>query len=163
MSEVKDVMMDVSDAPVRRRGRGRRSRKMVSQVDHIESQVEKVDSKVDSKVQPKIEKAKQAIILAPAPKIPKVLLVPKGIEKKPVKAQRNTYKARKIRVVIDNTAKTQKKRHKVLTDIDAMKDDELRAAAVLAKLSRPETVAKVPIALLKQLMKDYRILRGQLI
>jgi hypothetical protein len=43
--------------------------------------------------------------------------------------------------------------------IESMTEDQVRAAAVNAKLSRRETVAKVPIGLLRQMLKDYQSMR----
>jgi hypothetical protein len=76
-------------------------------------------------------------------------------------AVKKTFRARKVRVTIDNTAKTHKRRRVVLGKIDDMTDAQVRDAAVRAKLSRAETVAKAPIALLRQMVKDYLTLRGQ--
>lgn len=103
------------------------------------------------------------VVIAPAKKKPaKVLLVPKAAGAKPVRpAVKKTFKARKVRVTIDNTAKTHKRRRLVLGKIDDMNDAQVRDAAVRAKLSRAETVAKAPIALLRQMVKDYLTLRGQ--
>jgi hypothetical protein len=42
---------------------------------------------------------------------------------------------------------------------DALSEDQVRAAAVNAKLSRRETVEKVPIGLLRQMLKDYQSMR----
>ncbi len=103
------------------------------------------------------------VILAPArTKVSKVLLIPKGATK-PKPMHRKTFKAKRVQVVIDNTKKTQTRRNKVVADIDSMSEETLRAAAVSAKLSKAETVAKVPLPLLRQLMKDYRMMRGQLV
>ena len=153
--------------------RKRRTRKSKSDDTVVEKAVEaktSVEAKPEAKpviqvkpVEPKlIQKPKpQTLILAPAKKTPKVMLVPK--EQKKVIAPRKTFKARNVKVVIDNTAKTQKRRRKVLADIDSMSEETLRETAVNAKLSRAETVAKVPLPLLRQLLKDYRMLRGLLV
>ena len=103
------------------------------------------------------------VIIAPAKKKPtKVLLVPKTAGVRPVRpVLKKTFRARKIRVTIDNTAKTHKRRRVVLGKIDDMTDAQVRDAAVRAKLSRAETVAKAPIGLLRQMVKDYLTLRGQ--
>ena len=103
------------------------------------------------------------VILAPAKKKPtKVLLVPKTAGVRPVRPiLKKTFRARKVRVTIDNTAKTHKRRRVVLGKIDDMTDAQVRDAAVRAKLSRAETVAKAPIGLLRQMVKDYMTLRGQ--
>jgi hypothetical protein len=102
------------------------------------------------------------IVLAPAKKVPKVLLVPKGIEK-PKPIARKTFRAKRIQMVIDNSAKTQKKRRKVLTEIDSMTDDQVRAAAVASKIYTKEAAAKLPLPLLKSLMKDFRMMKGLLV
>lgn len=108
------------------------------------------------------------VVIAPAKKKPaKVMFVPK--EKKAATPghgrviPKKTFKAKRVRVVIDNTAKTQKHRTQVLGRIDAMSEDQLRGAAVSARLSRRETVAKVPIDLLRQMLKDYQSMRGNML
>jgi hypothetical protein len=108
------------------------------------------------------------VVIAPAKKKPaKVMFVPK--EKKAAVPghsrviPKKTFKAKRVRVVIDNTAKTQKHRTQVLGRIDAMSEDQLRGAAVSARLSRRETVAKVPIDLLRQMLKDYQSMRGNML
>ena len=106
--------------------------------------------------------AAPVVVIAPAKKRPaKVTFVPKAaaISKKPV--VKKTFRARKVRVTIDNTAKTHKRRRHVLGKIDDMTDVQVREAAVRAKLSRAETVAKAPIGLLRQMVKDYYTMRGQ--
>ena len=73
---------------------------------------------------------------------------------------KKTFRARKVRVTVDNSAKTVKRRRSVLSKIDAMTEEQLRAKAVAIKLSRPETVAKVPVQLLRQMIKDTYTMRG---
>jgi hypothetical protein len=68
-----------------------------------------------------------------------------------------------VRVIIDNTAKTQKKRRQTMQRIDALTDEQVRQTCLEAKLSRKETVAKVPIGLLRQMLKDYQTMRGSLL
>ena len=165
MDGEKEVTMDVKESR-----RKRRTRKSKLDDTVVEKDVEtktSVDAKPEVKQVAKfeakpIQKPKpQTLILAPAKKAPKVMLVPK--EQKKVMAPRKTFKVRNLKVVIDNTAKTQKRRRKVLADIDSMSEETLRETAVTAKLSRAETVAKVPLPLLRQLLKDYRMLRGLLV
>ena len=108
------------------------------------------------------------VVIAPPKKKPiRVLLVPsKAATNAPVKKlsiARKTYKAKCVRVVIDNTAKTQKKRRQTMQRIDALTDEQVRQACLDAKLSRKETVAKVPIGLLRQMLKDYQTMRGSLL
>ena len=105
------------------------------------------------------------VVLAPPKKKPaKLLFVPKH---KVIPGHRiaaaKTFKARRVSVTIDNTAKTQKRRTQTLQRVEGMSDDQLRAAAVAAKLSRRETVAKVPSDLLRQMLKDYYMMRGMLV
>ena len=107
------------------------------------------------------------VVIAPPKKRPaKLLLVPSA--KSPtatsrVAALQKTFKAHRVRVLIDNTAKTQKRRRQTLQAVDAMTEEQLRAAAIAARLSRRETVEKVPVELLRQMMKDYRMMRGMLL
>jgi hypothetical protein len=108
------------------------------------------------------------VVLAPAKKKPvRVMLVPKGKEGVPSGIKRmqhkKTFKAKRVRVTIDNTAKTVKRRRQVMQRVDAMSDEQVREAAVGAKLSRRDSVAKVPATLLRQMMKDYQSMRGMLL
>jgi hypothetical protein len=105
---------------------------------------------------------KPVVVLAPPKKkVPKVMLVPKGGPSvKPV--LKKTFKAKKIKVLINNTAKTQKQHRSIIEDVDAMTDDQVRAAACAAKLSRRETVSKAPITLLRQMIKDLQLMKKQL-
>jgi hypothetical protein len=95
------------------------------------------------------------------------MLVPKGKEGVPSGIKRmqhkKTFKAKRVRVTIDNTAKTVKRRRQVMQRVDAMSDEQVREAAVGAKLSRRDSVAKVPATLLRQMMKDYQSMRGMLL
>lgn len=100
------------------------------------------------------------VVLAPAKKKTKVMFVPKG---KGPKVARKTFKAKRVHVTIDNTEKTRKRQRQVLGRVDAMTDDQLRAAAVGAKLSRRESVAVVPATLLRQMLKDYQTMKGNLL
>jgi hypothetical protein len=110
-------------------------------------------------------------VIAPAKKkLAKVMLVPKatvgaitpGVKPaRPVVAK--TFKAKRVHLTIDNTARTVKRRRLELGKIDAMTDEQVRDAAVMARLAKRETVAKAPPALLRQMLKDYRTMRGQLL
>jgi len=107
------------------------------------------------------------VVIAPPKKKPtRILLVPSkvtpGVVKK-VPLVRKTYTAKRVRLIIDNTAKTQKKRRQTMQRIDALTDEQVRRACLDAKLSRKETVAKVPIGLLRQMLKDYQTMRGSLL
>jgi len=109
------------------------------------------------------------VVIAPPKKKPiRVLLVPSKVTatNTPVRKMsivRKTYKAKCVRVIIDNTAKTQKRRRQTMQRIDALTDEQVRQACLDAKLSRKETVAKVPIGLLRQMLKDYQTMRGSLL
>jgi len=104
----------------------------------------------------------QTVILAPPKKkLAKVMLIPKSktVVGKVRVHPKKTFKAKRVRVTIDNTAKTIKHRRTVMEKIEAMTEDQVRAAAVAAKLSRRETVAKVPSGLLRQMLKEYQPMR----
>jgi hypothetical protein len=107
------------------------------------------------------------VVIAPPKKRPAKLVLVPGQRPTPLAARtaalQKTFKAHKVRVLIDNTAKTQRRRRQTLQAVDAMTSDQLRAAAVGARLSRRETVEKVPIDLLRQMLKDYRMMRGMLV
>ena len=108
--------------------------------------------------------AKPQIVIAPPKKKPaKVMLVPKKIGSPLVVRPQKTFKAKRVRVVIDNTAKTQKRRRLTLQEVESLSEEDLRLEAVRARLSKPETVAKVPVDLLRQMLKDYRMMRGMLL
>jgi len=109
---------------------------------------------------PEKPKTPQTIILAPAK--PKVMLVTKEVKK--VKSNpRKTFKARKLQVIIDNSAKTQTRRKKVVADIDSMSDEKIRELAVASKIYTKEAAAKLPMTILKPLMKDYKMMKGLLL
>ena len=158
---VKEVTMDVTTKGSKKRRRRIRKETMSTiEKDHTEP-VKAPNPEPVRSVQPLSKGPPQTVILARS-KVSKILLVPKGTTK-PKPVHRKTFKAKRIHVVIDNTKKTQTRRNKVVADIDSMSEETLRAAAVSAKLSKAETVAKVPLHLLRQLMKDYRMMRGQLV
>jgi hypothetical protein len=106
---------------------------------------------------------KPVVVIAPAKKKPaKLMLVPKGkAGSRP--ALKKTFKAKRVCVTIDNTATTRKHRQAVLQKVDSMSTDQLRAAAVAARLSRRESVAKVPEKLLRQMVRDYQTMKGMLL
>jgi hypothetical protein len=180
--EVKEVQMDVAQegggggTRKRRGGRRRRTRAAAEvQEGGAEVGVERVEAPAPAPVgkelapvqtggaraaPPAAKKlAAPVVVIAPAKKKPaKVMLVPKSTAPRPV--AKKTFKARKVRVTMDNTTKTVKRRRSVLGRIDTMTDEQVRAKAVAIKLSRPETVAKAPAALLRQMVKDYYTMRG---
>ena len=177
-SSEKSVVMDVKE---KRGSRRRRASRKAKEDDGVESPAGTVVTK-DHTVNPTVVAlpgpgvvaktktvAQQGGILAspkvvlapPKPKAPKVMLVPKGLRPK-LKLPEKTFKAKRVALTIDNTVKTHKRRKAVMAHIDAMTEDQVRAAAVAARLSRRETVAKAPIGLLRQMVKDYRSLRGLL-
>lgn len=109
--------------------------------------------------------AQKVVIAPPKKRPPKLLLVPGAKTHAAARAAalQKTFKAHKVRVLIDNTAKTQRRRRQTLQAVEAMTESQLRDAAVAARLSRRETVEKVPIPLLRQMLKDYRMMRGMLL
>jgi hypothetical protein len=110
--------------------------------------------------------AAPTVVIAPAKKKPaKIMLVPKSkMGSAPHRlAIKKTFKAKRVCVTIDNTAKTRKHRQAVLQKVDSMSADQLRAAAVAARLSRRESVAKVPEKLLRQMVRDYQTMKGMLL
>ena len=147
--------------------KGRRRRRTRKAIETDSTMVEKDSEPIKTEgTHPTDSKSKVPvkIVLAPAKKVPKVLLVPKGVEKeKPKPVARKTFRAKKIHMVIDNSAKTQKKRRNVLTEIDSMTDEQVRAAAVSSKIYTKEAAAKLPLPLLKSLMKDFRMMKGLLV
>ena len=188
---IKEVQMDIlaEEGGARRRGRRRRTRKGAVSASSEESGpvVEKEAAAVAPvKGSGPVVKQKVAVPLVVAPVIPpKVVIAPPkkkaarvlliaakpsglvagkpvaGILKKDI--QRKTFRTKHVRLVIDNTAKTQKRRRQTLQKIDALTDEQVRQACLDAKLSRKETVAKVPIGLLRQMLKDYQTMRGNLL
>jgi hypothetical protein len=172
-ADVKEVAMDAPHEDGTRKRRRRRGRRSTSKQD-VESDatvVEKADAPAEAP-KPAVTKPAAAaatpakppvVVLAPAKKkTPKVMLVPKRIASA-VKTVKKPFKAKRVHVVIDNTAKTQKRRRQTMQRVDAMTDDQVRATAVGSKLAKRETVAKVPVALLRQMVKDYYMMRGMLL
>ena len=118
--------------------------------------------------QPQQQHPPKVIIAPPKKKPVKIMLVPKkpgvagAATAAPVRPPKK-FTARRVHVTIDNTSKTQKRRRMTIQRIDALTETQLQEAAVLAKLSRAETVKKVPADLLRQMLKDYHMMRGALI
>ena len=98
------------------------------------------------------------IVLAPAKKKAKIMLVSK---KGPVATimPPKTFKAKRIRVTIDNTARTLKRRRQVLRSVDSLTEEQLREQAVKFGLSRTDSVKKAPTDLLRKMLKDYYAMR----
>ena len=170
MSDVKEIQMDVPHEGGSRTSRKRRARKAratrnadTEVADTVVTKTMDVPTVPKVAEAPKVAVAAPKIILAPPKKKPaKVMLVPKG--KTVVRTvPRKTFRAKRVKVVIDNTAATRKHRHGVLAKVDALTDDQIRAAAVHARLSRRESVAKAPIGLLRQMVKDYQTMKGMLL
>jgi len=163
-AEVKEIQMDVPLEGGRRSRKGKRTagaRRTRVATAEPPTVVMKDDHKAVAVVVPTVQSP--TVVIAPAKKKPaKIMLVAKG--KAVVRTvPRKTFKAKSVKVTIDNTAKTQKHRKAVLAKVDTMTDDQIRAAAVQARLSRRETVAKVPIGLLRQMVKDYQTMKGMLL
>jgi hypothetical protein len=191
--DIKEVAMDVASAPQeggggtrKRRGRRRRTQKggadeeeaLVSTQATVEKEgatatpVAPTTIAAPAPVQTggaAIKKKTPVVVIAPAKKKPaKLLLVPKAgaAAATPAKHRvvpKKTFKAKRVRVIIDNTAKTIKRRRQILGQVDAMTEDQLRAAAVQARLARRDSVAAVPKDLLRQMVRDYQTMRGALL
>ena len=187
-AQVKEVIMDVGEegedlqvggASTRRRRRVRRRRHTQKSGDAevtTESGSAVAVDKIDSstvvavaapasgapaiKKSPAVVPAPKVIIAPPKKKLAKIVLIPKTNAHHAVARPQKTFKAKRVRLTIDNTAKTQKKRRMTLARVDAMTDEQLRETAVATKLSRIETVKKVPVDLLRQMLKDYYTMRG---
>ena len=166
----KEIVMDVKEGSKRRKSRRRKAPATPSsEGDDGPTLVTKDGAEAAKKPAPapapvsvvSLVKKPVVVIAPPKKKIPKVMLVPKGKPTvKPV--VKKTFKAKNIKVVINNTAKTQKQHRSVVEDVEAMTDDQIRAAACAAKLSRRETVTKAPITLLRQMVKDYQLMKKML-
>jgi hypothetical protein len=187
---IKEVQMDIltEEGGARRRGRRRRTRKgavSVSLPSDDGGGCAVVEKETAAPVKGPVVKQKvvapvvvpvippKVVIAPPKKKVARVLLIaakPSGlVAGKPVAGilkkdiQRKTFRTKHVRLVIDNTAKTQKRRRQTLQKIDALTDEQVRQACLDAKLSRKETVSKVPIGLLRQMLKDYQTMRGNLL
>ena len=189
---IKEVQMDylAEEGGARRRGRRRRTRKGSVTASSPSDDgggcavVEKEAAALTASVKGPVVKQKvvapvvqvippKVVIAPPKKKVARVLLIAAkpsglvagkpapGILKKDI--QRKTFRTKHVRLVIDNTAKTQKRRRQTLQKIDALTDEQVRQACLDAKLSRKETVSKVPVGLLRQMLKDYQTMRGNLL
>jgi len=168
-ADTKEVVMDVEQGVQRPRKRraARRTKKADTSSDTV---VEKATDVPQAKVSETTVAAKpvtkpvvkpapiiqQKVVLQPKKKPAKLLLVPHTSKR----MTKKIFKARRIRMHIDNTAKTQKKQRQFNHRIEAMSDAQVREAVVAAKLARIETLAKAPISLLKGMLRDYHMLRG---
>lgn len=177
--EYKEVSFDIAavegatgGGTRRRRGRGRKTAKAQSGgAETAAVGVDKADSVAPAPAPAPVVKelapiqgggGAAVVVIAPPKKKPaKLMLVPKGKTGKP--ALKKTFKAKRVCVTIDNTATTRKRRQAVIQRVDAMTTDQLRAAAVAARLSRRESVAKVPESLLRQMVRDYQTMKGMLL
>jgi hypothetical protein len=163
----KEIVMDVKERGAKKRKSRRRKAAALSEDDVGPTTVTKdgaseIVKPVTAPTTTVSLVKKPVVVLAPPKKkIPKVMLVPKGKPSvKPV--VKKTFKAKNVKVTINNTAKTQKQHRSVVEDVDAMTDDQIRAAACAAKLSRRETVTKAPITLLRQMIKDLQLMKKML-
>jgi len=167
MSE-KEVIMDVKEGGAKARTRRRRRGARAAGDGNEPATVTKTGADVTiapvsapASVSAKAVKKPVVVLAPPKKKVPKVMLVPKGKPTvKPV--LKKTFKAKRVAVTINNTAKTQKQHRSIVEDVDSLTDDQVRAAACSAKLSRRETVGKVPITLLRQMIKDLQLMKKML-
>jgi len=150
------------------RGRRRRTRKSPEQLPgrstDASATTATVTKKPDTVVVEKTSKQKPIVVLSPPrKKTARILLVSAKTEKadpKHVSERRKTFRAKRVTVTIDNTAKTAKRKNLLMKQVDGLTQEQLREAIVTAKLARRETVAKVPEKLLRQMLKDYQSIRG---
>lgn len=164
----------------RRRGRGTRSQKGGDVEGEEGIGVEKVSVPSVPATQPaapttqpvvgvqQTAGAAPKVVLSPAKKKPaKVMLVPRShsaaASASGHRLSNKTFKAKRFRLTIDNSAKTVKRRRQLLGRVDAMTDDQIRDAAVQAKLTRRESVARAPVPLLRQMIRDYQTMKGMLL
>jgi len=189
-AEIKDIVMDVREKKGRKSRRRRRTPDIEETEFTKDEQVTEQESKQESKQKPKQESKQESkqkpksksnpnpnpkpspnpvispksVLAPPKKKAAKVVLVPKTeAGPKPVRpAVRKTYSAKALNIVIDNSHKTRKRRRAMLNQVELMTDEQVRDAAVNAGLSRRETVAKAPIGLLRQMVKDIQIMKGRL-
>jgi hypothetical protein len=185
--EIKEVQMDVPQegggGKTRRRQRARRTKKQRSgdeESTHAVT-VEKTVSASETVIPPPLPQIIKApvvkqlnpnptpkpiagpvVVLSPAKKKAKVMLVSKKATALSVigpVVPPKTFKAKRIRVTIDNTARTQKRRRQVLRSVDSLSEEQLREQAVKFGLSRTDSVKKAPIDLLRKMLKDYYAMR----
>jgi hypothetical protein len=168
MSE-KEVVMDVKEGGAKARTRRRRRGARAAGDGNEPTTVTKTGADITIAPAPaapasasaKVVKKPVVVLAPPKKKVPKVMLVPKGKPTvKPV--PKKTFKAKRVAVTINNTAKTQKQHRSIVEDVDSLTDDQVRAAACSAKLSRRETVGKAPITLLRQMIKDLQLMKKML-
>jgi len=157
----KEVVMEVKEGGAKTRRRRRKSAPATGAVEA--TMVTKADAVPKPVVPPVATVSKKPVVILAPPKkkVPKVMLVPKS-KSVPAVNLKKTFRAKRVAVTINNTAKTQKQHRGIVENVDAMTDDQVRAAACAAKLSRRETVGKAPITLLRQMIKDYQLMKKML-
>jgi hypothetical protein len=168
MADIKEIVIrsseyensaDGAEMQYREKGRRRRTRKVQ---ENIPSQPTPV--KQDTVVVEKTSKQKPIVVLSPPrKKTARILLVSSKTTKdepKKIPDRRKTFRAKRVTVTIDNTAKTAKKKYLLMKHVDSLTEEQLRETVVAAKLVRKESVAKVPEKLLRQMLKDYQSIRG---
>ena len=189
MTDIKEVVIrsssdyensaDSAEIPYREKGRRRRTRKVREDIPSMPSlhslhslpsqqsqsqHSQPTSAKQDTIVVEKTSKQKPIVVLAPPrKKTARILLVSSKTTKdepKKIADRRKTFRAKRVTVTIDNTAKTAKKKYLLMKHVDSLTEEQLREAVVAAKLVRKESVAKVPEKLLRQMLKDYQSIRG---
>ena len=183
MSDLKEIIFKTNEHSdeFKREKRKRRTRKAHDSLQNpsysesqsepkSESQPPKSIIKKETVVVEKTTKQKPIVVLSPPrKKVARILLV-SGKKDKTEKNgisdlrkaldHRKTFRAKKITVTIDNTAKTAKKKYLLMKQVEELSGSQLQEAAIAAKLSRRESVAKVPEKLLRQMLKDCQSIRG---
>ena len=144
---IKEVSMDL---PVS----GKRKRRRTKKAD-----VQQADTRVERTIVNKeIPATPQKIVLAPPkPKHAKVLLVPKDVKQtKPHTRKQFVSK----RFLLNRSPKLETRRRKILAEIDTLPDEKVRDLAVSSNIFTAEAVKKVPIKLVRSVIKDCKMIKG---
>jgi len=167
MSDVKEISVTSDPKTTTRKRRGKKQVPAVSATTKTPvSAVTKTPVPPAPPAPPAPPVSAPVVILAPRkPKPAKLVLVPKSKSKRIVTSRTipSSFRATRVRLVIDNSNKTQKRRRQMLGRIDAMSDNQVRAAAIDAQLTSRDRVAKVPVGLLRQMLRDFQTMKGALL
>lgn len=169
MDEFKEVTISgLGPGPGTIRGSGKRRKTTKHRNIHNESNESSIMiEKEKVKVQEKEKESKVSVlprvlptvIISPAKKKTKILFVTQ--QKKTIKPTSvlKTFKSKQLKVVIDNSAKTRRLRNQIVSSVESMTDDQIRAEAVRTHLSKRDKVEKVPISLLRKMIQDYKSMK----
>jgi hypothetical protein len=164
MSDVKEISVTSTTEERQRKSRRRTKRDAPAVASVASAAVASAVAPVPAAIP--VAPVAPVIVLAPRkPKPAKLVLVPKSKRTHHTtrKALPSSFRATRVRLVIDNSSKTQKRRRQVLGRIDAMTDNQVRAAAIDAQLTARDRVTKVPVGLLRQMLRDFQTMKGALL